>query len=235
MLRFAKRSVTFWIGLVLLVVGGIFLSIGWSLIREAGQYQREGEHATGIVLTKAIERATRGGSTRRTKTNYRVTYRFTAAGQSYEGGQRVPVSTWERLRELEPVPIQYVASNPSTNRIAGESSNALEYVFPGVGLSVALIGTVLLVRSVNTAKRKARIWSQGTQADATVAAVEETNVSVNRRPMWVVRYQYRDHAGQTHDGTSEYMVADKANAWKRGDRIRIKFDPQKPKMSVWPE
>ena len=140
MLRFAKRSVTFWIGLVLLVVGGIFLSIGWSLIREAGQYQREGEHATGIVLTKAIERATRGGSTRRTKTNYRVTYRFTAAGRSNEGGQRVPVSRWERLRELEPVPIQYVASNPSTNRIAGESSNALEYVFPGVGLSVALSG-----------------------------------------------------------------------------------------------
>ena len=97
------------------------------------------------------------------------------------------------------------------------------------------IGAVILARSLNTAKRKARIWTQGTQADATVAAVEETNFRVNRRPMWVVRYQYRDESGHTHDGTSEYMAADKANAWKRGDRIRIRFDPRTPNMSVWPE
>ena len=124
MLTFAKRSHTFWIALFLLVVGGIFLSIGWSLIREAGQYQREGEETTGVVLTKAIERATRTGSNR-TETSYSVTYRFNAAGQSYQGHQRVSVSTWERLREQEPVQIQYVASNPSTNRVAGETSAAL--------------------------------------------------------------------------------------------------------------
>lgn len=143
------------------------------------------------------------------------------------------VTAWERLREMEPVQVQFVASNPSINRVAGESSEASQYVFPAIGLVAALIGAVLAGRGLSSARTKARIWSQGTSADATVAAVEETNVKVNRRPMWVVRYQYRDHAGHTHDGTSEYMAADKANTWKKGDSIRVRFDPEKPSTSVW--
>ena len=235
-MTFVKRSPIFWTGLFLLVFGAIFLAIGWSLIRQAEQYAREGRRSTGVVLTKAIERATRTGSNQRTETRYTVTYRFAAEdGHSYQGSSAVPVTTWDRLREQEPVQIEYVESHPTTNRVAGEASRTLEYVFPAVGFVAAFIGALLVARSLTAAKAKARIWSQGTQADATVAAVEETNVRVNRRTMWVVRYQYRDHSGQTHDGTSDYMAAEKANAWKRGDRIRVRFDPQKPGMSVWRE
>jgi uncharacterized protein DUF3592 len=236
MMTFARRSHTFWIGLFLLVFGGIFLAIGWSLIRQAEQYQREGRQSTGVVLTKAIERATRTGSNQRSETKYTVTYRFTAEdGRSFEGRQGVSVATWDRLREKEPIQIEYVASNPATSRVAGESSATLEYIFAAIGFVAAFIGALVFARSLNAAKARARIWTQGTQADATVAAVEETNFRVNRRPMWVVRYQYRDHSGQTHDGTSDYLAAEKAHAWKAGDRIRVRFDPQKPGMSVWRE
>ena len=226
----------FWIGLFLLVFGGIFLAVGWSLMRQAEQYQREGRRSAGVVLTKAIERATRSGSNQRSETRYTVTYSFTAEdGRSYEGHSGVSVATWDQLREKEPVQVEYVASSPWTNRVAGESSASLQYIFPGIGFVAAFIGVLLVARSLNASKTKARIWTQGTQADATVVAVEETNLKVNRRPMWVVRYQYRDHSGQTEEGTSEYMSAEKANAWKTGDRIRVRFDPQKPGMSVWRE
>ena len=236
MMRFARRSPTFWTGLFLLVFGGVFLSIGWSLIRQAEQYQREGRQSSGVVLTKAIQRATRTGSNQRSETKYTVTYRFTVEdGRSFEGSHGVSVATWDRLREKEPIQIEYIASDPATNRVAGETSGTLGYIFGGIGFVAAFIGALVFARSLNTAKARARIWTQGTQADATVAAVEETNVRVNRRPMWIVRYQYRDHSGQSHDGASDYISAEKAHAWKTGDRIRVRFDPQKPGMSVWRE
>jgi hypothetical protein len=31
------------------------------------------------------------------------------------------------------------------------------------------------------------------------------------------------------------MGADKANAWKKGDNIRVRFDPHEPGTSVWVE
>lgn len=106
-------------------------------------------------------------------------------------------------------------------------------VFGGFGLTAGFIGLFLLVRSVRSAKTKAQIWAHGVAADATVSSVEETNVKINRRPMWIVRYQYLDHTGQSRDGKSEYMSADQANRWKPGDAISIRYDRDKPDASVW--
>jgi len=236
-MTFVKRSFAFWTGLFLLAFGGIFLAIGWTFLHRESQYQLDGQLADGIVLTKAIERATRSSSSgRRTETHYNVGYRFkTLDGRLYEGEQDVSVSTWDGLREQEPVRVQYVASSPTTNRIASERATGSGYVFAGVGMITALVGATLLGRSAMSAHHKVRIWSQGTSADAIVAAVEETNFKVNRRPMWVVRYRYRDHSARTHDGTSDYMTAEKANNWKIGDTIRVRFDPHKPNASVWVE
>jgi hypothetical protein len=231
--RFAKRSPAFWAGAFLLVFGTIFLAAGWHVIRKEQRYRTEGQTTSGVVLTKAIERATRNG--RRSETHYTVAYRFDADGRTYAGTRRVSVGTWERLREQEPLQVQYVASDPMINRPLGETSSAATYVFPGIGAVAALIGAVLFVRAVRSAQAKARVWSQGTAADAVVSAVEETNVKVNRRRMWVVRYQYRDHSGLMHDGASDYMAAEKASAWKKGDSIRVRFDPHEPATSVWVE
>ena len=140
---FAKRSPTFWIGLFLLAIGTVFLAAGWGIFREEQRYRTEGQTTSGVVLTKAIERATRSGSSgSRTETRYTVAYRFEAAGRTYAGTQRVSVSTWERLREQEPLQVQYVGSDPMINRPLGETSTALTYVFPGIGTIVGLISTV---------------------------------------------------------------------------------------------
>jgi hypothetical protein len=234
---FARRSPGFWTGLLLLVCGAGFLAAGWTPLRQEQQYRTQGELTDGVVTTKAIERATRSGSGGpRTQTHYNVSYRFTARDtHTYEGSQDVVAASWDRLRELQPVRVQYVRSAPSINRLAGENAGAFQYVFPGLGLVIALAGTALLGRTARRAQAKARIWAHGTAADAIVASVEETNVKVNRRRMWVVRYQYRDDSGYAHDGRSEYMSPDRAHVWKRGDSIRVRFDPRKPGMSVWPE
>jgi len=236
-MSFLKRSHNFWIALFLLAIGAVFTAVGANIVLQERQYRSEGRATEGTVLVKSIERATRSGpSGTGTQTHYKVTYRFTADdGRTYQGTDDTPVAVWERLREQEAVTVQYVGSNPMVNRIAGETSNALAYVFPALGLGIVTIGATLLTKSVATARRKARVLAEGTAADATVSAVEETNFRINRQRMWVVRYQYRDYSGRTHEGKSEYMAAEKAAAWKRGDAIRVRFDPQQPAVSVWVE
>lgn len=228
-----RRSIAFWIGVGLVCFGAIFIAVQGAVLVQEQQYAREGRVVDGLVVSKAIRRATRSGSGNRS-TEFTVAYRFTTAGQTFEGHQTVSSAAWDRLRELEPVPIQYVGSDPATSRIAGHAWTGLSYVFGGVGALAALIGVVLLVRSVGSAKANARIWAHGAVAEATVASVEATNVKINRRPMWVVRYQYRDHTGQAREGTSGYMSDDKANAWKTGDSVSIRYDRDKPDLSVWP-
>jgi hypothetical protein len=65
-----------------------------------------------------------------------------------QGNQHVPIELWDRLQEREPVSVQYLASSPSTNRLAGEQGAGLEYIFGGVGTIALLIGLALLGRLV---------------------------------------------------------------------------------------
>jgi uncharacterized protein DUF3592 len=231
-MSFARRSIAFWFGVGLIGFGAIFGAVQVGITVQEQRYAREGRLGDGLVVTKAIKHNRRGGSSS-SSTEYRVAYRFTVGGQTYEGEDGVSSEEWERLRELEPVQIQYVTSSPATNRIAGNTSTVLSYVFGVVGALAALIGVVLLVKSVGSAKTKARIWAHGADTEATVSSVEETNVKINKRPMWVVRYQYRDHTGQAREGQSDYMSAGKANAWKTGDRVPIRYDRDQPDLSVW--
>lgn len=231
-MSFARRSVAFWFGVGLLAFGAIFGAVQAGITVQEQRYAREGRLGDGLVVTKTIKHNRRGGSSS-SSTEYRVGYRFAVGGQNYEGEDGVSFEEWERLRELEPVQVQYVTSNPETNRIAGNTSTALFYVFGAVGGVAALIGVVLLVKSVGSAKTKAHIWAHGADTEASVASVEETNVKINKRPMWVVRYEYRDHTGQARQGQSDYMSAAKAHAWKTGNRVPIRYDREKPDQSVW--
>jgi hypothetical protein len=231
-ISFARRTVAFWAGVGLIAFGAVFSVVQVAILVQEQQYGREGQLTDGVVVSKAIRRATRSGSSG-TRTVYEVVYRFTVGGQTYNGDESVSSEEWDQLRELEPVQIQYVASNPARNRIAGRTSAVLSYVFGGVGAVAALIGVVLLVKSIGSAKKKAHIWTHGTPTEATVASVEESNVKINRRPMWVVCYQYRDHTGQARDGQSHYMSAEKAHAWRTGDKVPIRYDRDKPELSVW--
>ena len=165
MTKFAKRSVTFWIGLVLLVVGAFSLRCGW-ILDSGAAVQREGEHADGIVLTKAIERAhARAG---RAATSTELQSRrigSPSAGQTYEGDERVlgrrrgsDCASWSRCRFNTWRRIRRPTASPA------ESSAAFSYVFGGRrGFRRRSSESCCWCDRSSSAKRKARIWSQGTQ------------------------------------------------------------------------
>ena len=142
-----------WLGVCLVVVGAIFNAFQWRQVVDHQLYAREGRKVDGIVVTKAIRRATRPGSTE-SETSYSVTYRFlTDDGSEYEGEQDVSSGMWETLREYVPIRIQYVASAPSTSRLAGQVLSRFDYAYWSVGSFAMLIGLALVIRSVRTARR----------------------------------------------------------------------------------
>jgi hypothetical protein len=88
-------------------------------------------------------------------TEYAVTYRFTLAGDSFEGEQRVSRDAWDRIREMEPVRIEYLTADPSWSRIAGPARGRAPYVFGGVGLIAGVVGLVALSRAIRASMLQA--------------------------------------------------------------------------------
>ncbi len=85
---------------------------------------RRADSIDGVVVSKDHQ-ARHARRVERHGTEYTVAYRFTVGGQTYNGEDVGLVEEWEQLRELEPVPIQYVAvESARENRIAGRTTGA---------------------------------------------------------------------------------------------------------------
>jgi hypothetical protein len=144
------RSARFWTGVGLVVLAIALFALNGDAIAEEQQFARDGQTADGLVVGKAITRSMRAGAAD-AQTAYAVTYRFTLAGESFEGEQHMPRDAWDRTREMEPVRIEYLAANPSASRIAGYTRGRRPYVLGGVGLIAGVIGLVALSRAIRSA------------------------------------------------------------------------------------
>jgi uncharacterized protein DUF3592 len=228
LLSHAKRS--FW-----LFFGGIWLSVGLVMFVAAiGMALEERSWDTavrtsGMVLTKDIVQADSESSTQ-----YRVRFRFsTEDGRTIEGDEEVEVATWEALSERGPIDVYYRPTSPTSARLEPGADPFGALMFLAFGLVFGGIGGVLFGRAVIGLLRARRLLASGIDAEATVMAVEQTNVSFNRRPQYRVRYSYRDGAGREHAGDSGYLDWDEASTWSEGDRAAIRYDPRRPVESLW--
>ena len=233
----AKRSFAFWFGGIWFFVGAPFLIIGiyvgidtW---RQDERIAREGQVAQGIVLTKSVKRSRESGG--RETTSYRVGFRFRAPdGTVVKREAQVSSDLWDRMLEREPIQVTFLPGDPWTNRIEGESSNwMLAAIFMGLGLVFVPIGGFIFFRGIAGILRQLRLQEGGMAATATVVEVAPTNIHYQGTQQWRIRYRYRDHRGQTHEGASNPMSPEEAQAWKPGDTAGVRFDTDAPSVSIW--
>ncbi len=226
---FALRS--FWVlfGGIWLIVGVPFVLAGaWTVWKET-RFWSQSERTRAVVLRKDLHRATSTEST-----SYSVTYRFTSpAGETISGVTDLDFGDWERLREQDSVDVEYLRGDPHANRIGGSSEWFSALIFMGMGGAFAGVGGVLFFRDLRKISLMRQLWRKGTTTQGTVIAIEETNVSFNRVPRWRVRYEYRDHVGQTHEGCSGYMSPSEAASWQVSDTGVVRYDPRYPERSIW--
>ena len=150
----ALRLMGFRAGVVLMAFGVVVLAGQRSALVREQEYVRDGRLVEGLVVNKAIKRETRPGSGGST-TTYSASYRFSTGADTVEGEDVVPSNDWGALREMTPVRIQFLPSDPSTNRLAGNAWGAREFALVGAGMAALAIGFALLARSVLSARARA--------------------------------------------------------------------------------
>jgi hypothetical protein len=226
----AQRKRSFWLlfGGIWLVAGAIMLIVGIGMAFDERRWEAAVE-TTGIVLTKDIVPADSDSST-----EYRVGFRYTTdSGASAEGGQQVDVHVWEALTERGPISVYYLPGSTEPARLDPSPEPLGSLIFLVSGLLLGGVGGFLFVRTLRNLLRADRLMRTGTETAATVTAVEQTDVSFNRRPQFRVRYSYRDGHGDTHAGDSGYLEWAEASTFSEGDTVRIRYDPARPADSVW--
>lgn len=226
---FARRSFWLLFGAIWLFVGIVMLIFGVVFALREQAFAANGVVATGIVLEKRFIPADSNSST-----EYRVVYRFTTQdGRTVEGSDQVNVETWESVVERGPIDVRYLPDVPESNRLNLGSDLVGAVIFLVFGVVLTVIGGLLFLRGLRAVRKARRLMSVGVSADATVTSVEPTNMTVNRRPQYRVRYSYADPQGGTHEGDSGYLDFETAHQWSPGDVVRIRYDPADPEESHW--
>lgn len=218
-------------GGIWLLVGVPFLIVGVVVLRSDRAFARNARVTRGIVLSMDLGNS---GGTGGRSTKYVVRYRFTAPdGRVLEGREPVGRDRWLALAEREPIEIAYDPADPTRHRPAGTSDTVLGAIFAGLGGCFTIAGGLIFGIGVRGARRAARVRKAGMTAEAIVKHVRSTGVTINRRKQARVEYEFRDERGETRTGLSAYLPIDDATRWKPGDRITIKYDRDRPTVSIW--
>jgi hypothetical protein len=131
----AKRSLLPFLRWGFLIFGLIFFRLSC----EEDYYEKGGARVQGIVLQKTYSPGTgstagRGGSS----SKHYVSYRFTAKeGRTIEGRYDVLPGAWQKLKEGDPVTIEYLPDAADTNRIPEQRARSLTWTIMALTLLVA--------------------------------------------------------------------------------------------------
>lgn len=231
LLRLARRSFLLWFGAFFLCFGVVFLFFGARDASRESRYQKQGVSVNAVVVSKSLRRASREGNT---STRYEIAYRFrTDDGRTIDGVDAVSVEEWERLEPGRPFAITYLPDTPEASRAEGAGGMGSPLVMAIVGTGFALVGGVIVWITGRRLLRHWRLLRVGQSAHGVVIAIEPTNVSVNRRRQWELRYRYQDHLGRSHEGTSGAVPPSEVEGFAVEDPVDIRFDRERAEQSIW--
>ncbi len=226
-----------WFGGIWLTVGVVFLTVGLSVgfyyMRVNNRLEQEGRTVAGMVLTKEVY-TTSSKSSSRSSPSYRVTFRFAPReGNIVRGTADVTIDEWDALEERGPIQVTYLPDHPESYRVAGQSKDiVLPLVFGVVGGVVGSIGGFIVFNAIGTRKREKELSRTGVTAEATVTDVGPSYLRINGVSQIKVRYRFQDAQGKAREGSCT-MSPEEAGNWPPGHKGRVRYDPRRPKTSIW--
>lgn len=227
----ARGSILLWIGILFSIVGLVFLTFGLRASLEEQAYKTQGLATQALVIEKTLVRADRQHNPR---TRYLVSYRFTSAdGEEITGTADVPVEDWERLEPGQPFAVTYLPGEPDSSRPPGGEEWIAALLFSLFGGGFALLGAGLAFVDGRALLRAVRVLRHGIDTEGTVIRAGPTGTTINRVPQWRIHYRYRDHLGRHQEGASHLVSPEEGSAWKEGDRGAVRFDRERPEISLW--
>jgi hypothetical protein len=216
----ARRLGLIWVALPLVfsvVLGGVGLSL-WA---KSALLAREGVVIEGLVLDKRIERrSTDNGD----ELIYILRYEYLPPDRLDPIVKRANVSRsrYQKTEVGNPIEVTYVWSQPETASIDPRGDRFGAVIFSLFGAVAALVtgglGWWLIGRKISVI----RALRAGEVREARVTALRQTNVLVNKVPLFVL--DWVDAAGQT--GTSLMAGHTKLSRYPVGSVIVVYIDPQ---------
>ncbi len=202
---------------LLLLIGGLIMgAIFFALQRDEFRFQREGVEAEGTVLAKSRMRA------KKSWTN-KVVYQYTdPSGKAHQSQDTIPEIPWTGLNKGSRLPILYLTSDPAksrTNYVSTGQRVLLGYIGVGAGAALAGIGLLAFLFSLRSVSKQVWVVRSGRR---TLATVKEFLAEYS-----VVVYEFRDTAGQAHEGR-EQAPRGINGARNPGDKLVVLYDPQRP-------
>ncbi len=233
-LRYLKSSFSWWFGLIWAVVGIAFVVVAAFLWVGEQRFARAGLSTTGTILEKGYEESIEDVGDRDDDVSYWLSYRYrdVAGQEEYVGQHDVSLDTWNRYREGDAVPIEYLRDDPGESRVAADGVIArwlLPAIFGGVGVLLGGIGGFLAARSLRTVGRRVRALRDGVPTPGRVIAVlKETSVKVNGRHPLYLTYEFTDYGGERREGKSPFLPRALESRWHAGDPILVLYDREDP-------
>lgn len=211
---------------IIAALGTLLCAYALLLAGREAAFAVDGTHTMAVTTSKSLE----GESTSYT---YHLAYRFTPPGASpVDGSDIIGGDLWSRLSIEDPVAIDYVRSDPGTNRVSDNAPLVVLGVVLLAGVVFAVVGWWAFGIWYGDYRRRRRLAVTGVSADARVTEVGRPVILINGRASYRLRYEYRDSSGVKRKGRSGFMSRAGAMRWKDGTGI-VRFDPANPAVSAW--
>ena len=220
------------------VIGAVFATVGWFIWGSAQDFAANGVDVRGQVEKRwesTRDCRDNDSNVTRTCTDFNVGYRYDVAGKIWHDSATTDYDTYANLAEGSPVMVRVVPTDPgdsvtSFDAETVDSSGGLGImaaIFGGLGGVFVVIGGGGLGWLLRGALGRVALRESGTARGAVVLAREETNVRVNGRAQWRIRW--KDDAGAL--GSSRAQAVDGLPGV--GARITVYADPDHKRPAVW--
>jgi hypothetical protein len=220
-----------------LIVGAVFATVAWFIWGSAQDYAANGVDAMGRVEKRwesTRDCTDRDSNVTRTCTDFNVGYSYEVAGKVWHGSGTTDYDSYANLEEGGRIMLRYLAGDPGSSVTSFQADGVdatgglalMALIFGSLGGVFVLIGGGGLGWQVRGALARVRLRDTGVARGAVVLAVEETNVRVNNRMQWRIRW--KDDSGAL--GQSRGQARE--NLPEVGTRIVVYADPSGGK-AVW--
>ena len=223
---------------IFFVIGAAFVGAGWFSWRSGQEFAANGVDVMGRVETRwesTRDCKDSNSNVSRTCTDFNVGYSYEAGGTTQHASATAGYEVYAALTEGSPIKVRYLPRDPANNVTSFDAGmvdasggmGVLVLVFGGMGAVFAVVGGGGLGVLARGARQRNRVRDNGTARGAVVLAREETNIRVNNRMQWRIRW--KDDAGVL--GQSRAQAPD--GLPEAGARITIYADPTGTLPPVW--
>jgi hypothetical protein len=152
-------------------------------------------------------------------------YEYSVAGSTFTG---TSYATGWAPESGAAVTVEYDESDPARSRIEGMRRAMFGVWAAPVSAIFPLIGLVILIFATRTGMRRNRLLRQGLLTEGVLKKKEATSMTVNRRRVFKLTFEFTDRLGQRHE-----LITRTSDPGRLQDEASepLLYDPDHPKRA----